>query len=462
MKPMALKRVPVIVGAAVLVASGVMRSGRAIAQGPVQEARAVWLQTEVEPPGASEAIVKRLKEHGFNMILAYYWPWDGDRFNRPASEPVRELDLKDLIAKAHANGLEVHCWIFGPAIRGKEEWKCQGYDPEKKKLVTTGFCSSEEEILKAGEEAIKQLVKEYPFDGLQMDEVAGDLPWKWGLDDRCRQRFQKDTGLKVEHWPDDVLQVDRMTGANRGDPTAWLGKNGQQWIQWKCQLIADGLGRYAKAARSIRKLDVSYACRPESWANPIFYSEDLSLIAKQMDFMVPMTYFSEYSAYQEHPEATGAWAKELAQTIWRGNPNCQVYAAVSTFSQGYGSAVGALFETAVKSGKISQTEKQQHLLLSNAWEARASMQWLKEKGAVSEEDWQKAHKRMEAGLATADEVMVAIQSVRSAGLKGVVFFPYQTMWADRGDSVVGREELSARLKQAFAEPAALPHRPQDK
>ena len=39
------------------------------------------------------------------------------------------------------------------------------------------------------------------------------------------------------------------------------------------------------------------------------------VIAEHMDFMVPMTYFSVYSAYQERPELTGAWAGELTRHI---------------------------------------------------------------------------------------------------------------------------------------------------
>ena len=86
------------------------------------------------------------------------------------------------------------------------------------------------------------------------------------------------------------------------------------------------------------------------------------------------------------------------------------------------------------------------------------MEWLREREAVSAEQWQQAHKQMEAGLVTTDEVMTAVQSIRVAGLKGVVFFLYRTICSDAHNALLGRGKLSALLKQAFAAPAVPPHR----
>ena len=209
-------------------------------------------------------------------------------------------------------------------------------------------------------------------------------------------------------------------------------------------------------------VNLSYAAKAEGSANKIYYGEDHTIIARHMDFMVPMTYFSEYSSRQDNPGSTGAWAKETAEVIWQGNPQCQVYAAVSTFGMGYSSYVAQAYEKALAAGKISKAEKQRHLLTGNDWEARASLEWLKRKRVLPLSEIKETSKILEKGICTAAEVMVAVKSVREAGLKGIMFFPHHTMWKSYGGSVLGREELSACLKQAFAEPAELPHRRQSK
>ena len=147
--------------------------------------------------------------------------------------PGDELDLDNLIVKAQAQGIEVYCWIFRPMVRRRREWRCRGYEEQNGELVEASFCLAEEACVRACEEAVKWLVQRHQFDGLHMDEATWDLPWSACLDKRCRRRFERDTGVKLERFPGDVLQLDGITPKTRSQPEAWLGRRKDEWIQWK-------------------------------------------------------------------------------------------------------------------------------------------------------------------------------------------------------------------------------------
>jgi hypothetical protein len=324
-------------------------------------------------------------------------------------------------------------------------------------MTAGGACLCEEEYLRACEDKVREIVREYEFDGIHFDEVGFSRPWQ-SLCDRCRQRFSADTGLAVPDWPNDVIRVAKATPAAIHDLAAWRGEHFDAFIRWRCGRVTDYLRRLCDAARSVRPLVVSYAAMAEQWADPLYYGEDLAELAKVFDFLVPMSYYTQYSMSQGRPEWTAEVCRSLAEWAHQGNPACKVYAGISAYGSdgGWREPLRDTFQRLVAEGALTAEQQQEHLHYTTCREAFESLEWLRSEAKIRPEEYEQLRTTLDERTPTSDEILRAVESVRAARLPGFVFFRYFCMFEDHTQGVIGKD-LWPRLQQAFPAPAALPH-----
>lgn len=415
--------------------------GVAPSAGATNEARGVWMSASqtAKTGETAEQTAERLANCGFTMVLPRY--------------EANSEALRNLIAACHRHHLQVHVWLFRPPVETKDEWRCLSYAEAKQQMVPGQACLCEEAYLAACEEKVRQIVREYDMDGIHFDEVGYGRPWQ-SLCDRCRHQFMTDTGLDAADWPNNAFQFSKITRENRLNTAAWGGPDVQAFIHWRSKRLALYLRRLCDAARSVRPMPVSYAAMPEPSADEAFYGEDLAQLAKVFDFMVPMSYYTEYGGT---PEWTGETCRTLAEWIHRGNPNCQVYGGISAYGAdgGWREPIRDLYKRLVAEGVIAADEQREHMKYLSCRQGVESVEWLHTAGKITPEEYERVKAIVDRRTPTSEELVRAIQSVRRAGLPGFVFFRYECMFEDRGQGVIGWD-LWPRLQAAFAEAPAAP------
>lgn len=279
-------------------------------------------------------------------------------------------------------------------------------------------------------------MREYEVDGIHFDEVGFGMPWQ-SLCERCRKAFAADTGAAVTDWPNDVIRVAKVTRTNALDLAAWRGPQLDAFVGWRCGRVTQYLRRLCEAARSVRPVAVSYAAMPEPSANRVFYGEDLAELGKVFDFIVPMSYYTQYGM-GARPEWTAETCQALAAWVHQGNPQCRVYAGISAYGAdgGWFESVRALYDKLVAAGAVTTDQRREHLQHRTCKQGFESLEWLHGEGKIDQAEYDRVKAILDARTPTSDELVRAVASVRQAHLPGFVFFRYECMFEDRTQGVI--------------------------
>lgn len=176
-------------------------------------------------------------------------------------------------------------------------------------------CREEYRRIRCGE--FVRWVREYEPDGFSLDFIRYFVYWEMVYPDRepdtlpdtcycavCRQRFQRDTGIRV---PAEVQTPAELAG--------WIRQNCQNdWIQWKCQTIA-GLVREITAAVRKARPGILINLHALPWRPGDFHGavrrvagQDLARLASMVDMLSPMT-------YHHMVKQTTGWITEVAASL---------------------------------------------------------------------------------------------------------------------------------------------------
>ncbi len=232
------------------------------------EERIVWVAARAQPePGP---IAASLAEAGFTGIALTYRPGF-----YPSELDVREAEvdwMNKWVEAAQRHGLKIGAnytpRTIYPGAKAyeravAEDWRtveAGRYGMERPSASgRIGVCPARPEVQEYAVAKAVDLVEKYPVDYVLYDAI------RWRSHrcycDNCRERFQEDTGIKVEKWPDDALDAyrdefmrwgadkiteivrDAAAGINAADPGAKLGvivrrgegrnlAEGQHWWEW--------------------------------------------------------------------------------------------------------------------------------------------------------------------------------------------------------------------------------------
>lgn len=424
--------------------------------GAESEARGVWLTLSLfRNKMVHSEIVKTLKRHNLNMVLLYYQPGE---------------ETKEFINLCGENHIEVQFWVTprllipGP----KREWKCTGYHYRQQKFVKMTPMYFNPDYQAEALSSIERMISEYGVDGIHLDGVRFGLPWD-NLGPESLEQFQKDTGIRIEKFPDDIIRVSNIKTENIGSPSAWAGRYLREWANWRARVVADFFATVRKYLREHHPgLVLTNACMTD-YSSKLYYGVDYSLLSPHLDCLIPMVY---YNRYGRTPEWAIKRAREIAIVARASNPDCHIYAGISSYSHSRCRIwISNTVRKLLKEGKLSrQTVARERLLryITGAQMMRIA-KWLHGRKLISD----KLFHSMDNSIITVDEVARAIELMREppptdlgeartreyidqARIEGVVFMRLYCMFQENSESVVG--DLFARLKHLFPTPATLPHR----
>jgi uncharacterized lipoprotein YddW (UPF0748 family) len=238
----------------ILAAMGVA-AAPAAAQSRRGEMRGAWIG-----PGYGQdwpAIMQSLKENGFNALLPEVGTdgaaWYPSKVLPQAQGATAGRDeLAEAVKAAQQYGLELHASRRSWTTEGVPKdvlakWEADGRlmrdaggkllrdDPAHPQHIDW-LCPSNPENRKLEKDAALELVRRYDIAGLQLDSLQ--FP---GADycycEHCRAQFQKDTAVKVEQWPADVLPD---------------GKYGKQYEKWRQNLQTSLLYDISREAHRLK------------------------------------------------------------------------------------------------------------------------------------------------------------------------------------------------------------------
>jgi uncharacterized lipoprotein YddW (UPF0748 family) len=272
------------------------------------EFRAFWCHSAFGVQGILwDEAIRRLADNGFTAILPNML-WGGAAFYASKVLPVapqvasRGDQIAQCLAACRKYGIQLHVWKvnwnlgqaapkeFVDKLRregrlqvdsnGKEErWLCPSH-PDNRALEIA---------------AMVEVAHDYDVDGIHFDYIRypdGDHCFCAG----CKERFQRDTGLKVQRWPKDVL----ADGFAR-----------QAWLDWRRSNITAVVKAVSKQARAIRpKLKISAAVFSNWAADRDGVGQDWKLWCEKryVDFVCPMDYTPSNGSFENMVAKQVRWA----------------------------------------------------------------------------------------------------------------------------------------------------------
>ncbi|HOP78686.1 MAG TPA: family 10 glycosylhydrolase [Thermogutta sp.] len=255
---------------------------------PSREGRAYWNHTGLGAyPGDWERTARELAEAGFNMVLPNML-WGGvahyasDLLPRSASFEKYGDQIAQCVEACHRHGIEVHVWKVNFNLSTApnsfvEQMRASGRTQVTRRGEPTRWlCPSHPENQKLECETMLEVVKKYGVDGIHFDYIRypdGDNCYC----DGCRQRFEKDTGLRVTSWPDDC----------------YSGSLRAAYRNWRCEQITRVVQMVAQEAKRLRvDIKISAAVFAEYPACRESVGQDwVSWVkAGYLDFICPMDY----------------------------------------------------------------------------------------------------------------------------------------------------------------------------
>lgn len=258
------------------------------APSPAVEGRAVWNHSGTGAfPGDWQRSARLLAENGFNMVLPNML-WGGLAHYPsdllPRSETFRRYgdQIEQCCRAAEKHGIEVHVWKvnynlgnapteFVASLRreGRLQRTVQGREQP-------WLCPSHPENQRLERESMLEVARRYPVAGLHFDYIR--YPGRENCYcDGCRQRFERDSGKPVAHWPGDCYN----------------GPREAEYHDWRCRQITtlvESLSREARALKPQIKISAAvFGSYPDCRRS---VGQDWPVWAEKgyVDFLCPMDY----------------------------------------------------------------------------------------------------------------------------------------------------------------------------
>lgn len=255
---------------------------------PPREARAVWDHSPTGPyPGNWNRTCKELSEAGFNMIIPNML-WGGlahypsDVLPRSKTYEKYGDQIEQCLKAAHEHGLEVHVWKVNHNLStAPESFRKKMREAGRTQVSVKGEPSdwlnpTHPENFQLEVDSMLEVVKKYPVDGIHFDYIRYPND-RHCYSDYSRQKFEADTGIKVQKWPTDCYD----------------GKLKSQYRDWRAAQITRLVDTVQREARKLRPgIKISAAVFREYPDCREWVAQDWPLWAKRgyLDFICPMDY----------------------------------------------------------------------------------------------------------------------------------------------------------------------------
>ena len=265
------------------------------------EIRGVWASDSVD--GGWDDAIAKLKAANFNMVFPYMASGAAAYYPSRILPTTPSCDANQLVRAIRAGrkyGVKVHPRILGLFTMGaspeqKEALRRQGRLAESPSGTDSNWLcpSSHENRLQIIRTAL-EMVEDFEADGVQFDYLR--YSWKDRcVCERCRQRFETDTGVKVKNWPEDVL-----SGAQK-----------QRFLQWRRETVTSLLRTVRQKMREVRPDATLSAAVFINWeGHRDSFGQDWKTWIDEglVDFVCPMTYMADMEEFQGWVRKQEAWS----------------------------------------------------------------------------------------------------------------------------------------------------------
>jgi len=265
-------------------------------ESPSREGRAVWNQSGTGAyPGDWDRSAKLLAQNGFNMVLPNML-WGGmahypsDVLPRSATFEKYGDQVAQCCAAAKKHGLEVHVWKVNYYLgwAAPKEFVDSMRRDGRTQVSVHGkpidwLCPSHPDNIKLERDAMLEVARKYPIDGLHFDYIR--YPGReYCYCDGCRGRFEAQSGRPVADWPADCFS----------------GPRKEEYNDWRCQQIGLLVETVSKESRKMRSgLKISAAVfggYPDS-RRSVAQDWPEWVKAGRLDFLCPMDYTDDDAAF---------------------------------------------------------------------------------------------------------------------------------------------------------------------
>lgn len=332
---------PAVIESARQVREALVQAYVAAQPSPQREGRAIWNHSGAGAyEGDWERTAKELAAAGFNMVLPNML-WAGLAHYPsqllPQSNTFKQHgdQAAQCVAACHRYGLEVHVWkVNWNLSTAPKDFLEKMRSAGRTQIAVDGkpidwLCPSHPENFQLERDSMLEVLRKYPIDGLHFDYIRyphGQACYCPG----CRERFEKERGAKVTHWPEDCYR----------------GPLREEYRTWRCRQITRLVEAVRQEAKKIRpEAKISAAvfgaypdCREsvgQDWAAWVQ--------AGLLDFVCPMDYTQNDLEFQNlvrrQLELVGGRAPVYPGIgAWRLTPDRtvgQVYLARQLGAQGF-------------------------------------------------------------------------------------------------------------------------------
>jgi len=314
-----------------------------------KEFRGVWNHSGLGLfPGNWDKTCRVLAQSGITAVFPNVL-WAG-MAHYPSKYAAQSDDSKQLgdqlaqcVSAAHRAGLEVHawkvCWNLEWADKGFiEKMRRQGRLQKNNRGETVNWlCPSDPANVAFELNAIREAASRYDLDGIHLDYIRyPDV--NTCFCPGCRQRYEAWSGRTVKNWPRDVLS----------------GKLADTYSTWRSRQITEFMRAVRNETKKINmKIKLSAAVYPKYPECSRSIGQDWGVWLREglVDFVCPMDYFPDVSAFNEmlaHRNALRKYGKNIypgiGATLTNGDLDGGVFLGQLSALRRYGAGGFMLFD----------------------------------------------------------------------------------------------------------------------
>ncbi len=274
------------------------------------EFRAVWIHTAFGlGEGGWERSMKILAENNFSAVVPNML-WGGVAYYPSQVLPVdpsvaeRGDQIAQCVEAGKKFGVQVHVWKVNHNLsRAPKEFVERMRAEGRTQKTFDGedvdwLCPSHPDNFKLEFDSIMEVIKNYRIDGFHFDYIRYPHD-RACYCEGCRERFQKDTGVTVEKWPDDV---------RGGDLT-------DQFQDWRREQVTRLVRAVSEEAHKIKPDIAISAAVFNDWVNhrrTVGQDTVLWLKESYLDFVCPMDYTTDIEDLRKKVTQQGGFIEEVA------------------------------------------------------------------------------------------------------------------------------------------------------
>ncbi|MBQ7651744.1 MAG: hypothetical protein IJS15_12345, partial [Victivallales bacterium] len=275
-------------------------TGKAVAMNP-NEIRAAWCQYPDGLPGKNwKQTLEILSANGFNAIFPlsaspYFATFDSRFLPRPQGE-----GLPECLAAAKATGISVHAWMNclgiedAPDATIRQFGKASRLQEDSKGRQIPWLCPNNAENRRLLARLASEIVSKHHPNGIHFDRIR--YPGQNScFCANCREAFYSFLGIRLTHWPDDVLG----------------GEYQSKWHEFRIASINAVLYEMTSAVLTAdARTFVSAAVYPDCRQSPTGIGQDWAYWCRnrKVSFVCPMNY------HGSTPQFSGDVKRQVALT----------------------------------------------------------------------------------------------------------------------------------------------------